>query len=115
MVLAGSEVQFEAARRSRESIATHTTRPVLTEVSRLDRFYVAEDYHQKHALKRDRLLSGEMHAHYPDEAAFRESTAAARLNGYAYGFGSSLQLEREIETLGLSEKARDHLRAMVRR
>ena len=115
MVLAAGEAHFEAAKRSLATIQTRATRPVMTEVRYLDRFYVAEDYHQKYALRRDRLLSGEMHAHYPDEAAFRESTAAARLNGYAYGLGSSLQLEREIGQLGLSEKAADHLQALVRR
>lgn len=115
MVLAGDDAQFEAARRSREAVVAGVTRPVLTEVRRLERFYVAEDYHQKYALRRDRLLSGEMHAHYPDEADFRESTAAARLNGYVYGIGSSLQLEREIESLGLSDAAQERLRTLVRR
>lgn len=115
MVLAGDDAQFEAARRSREAVVAGVTRPVLTEVRRLERFYVAEDYHQKYALRRDRLLSGEMHSHYPDEAHFRESTAAARLNGYVYGIGSSLQLEREIESLGLSDAAQERLRTLVRR
>lgn len=115
MVLAGNASQLAPALQSRDAVAERLSRPLLTEVRPLDCFYIAEDYHQKYALRRDRLLSGEMHAHYQDEAAFRESTAAARLNGYAYGLGSSLQLEREIDSLGLSEKAIEHLRAVVRR
>jgi len=115
MVLAHDEAQLAAALRSREAVQARTSRPVLTEIRMLDRFYVAEDYHQKYALRRDRLLSAELHAHYPDEAGFRESTAAARLNGYAYGLGSVLQLEREIGLLGLSGEGQERVRAMVRR
>lgn len=115
MVLAGSDAQYEAAVRSRDEIATRKGRPVLTEVRRLERFYVAEDYHQKYALRRDRVLSADLHAHYPDEADFRESTAAARLNGYAYGLGSTLQLEREIASLGLTKESEERVRSIVRR
>lgn len=115
MVLAHDEEQLAVARRSRDAVEARASRPVLTEIRTLDRFYVAEDYHQKYALRNDRLLAGEMRAHYPDEADFRESTAAARLNGYAYGLGSSLQLEGEIATLGLSEAGEERLRAIVRR
>jgi len=115
MVLAATDDQFEAAVRSREALAARTNRPALTEIRRLDRFYVAEDYHQKYALRGNKLLAADMQAHYPDEADFRESTAAARLNGYAYGLGSSLQLEREIESFGLSEASEERLRAIVRR
>lgn len=115
MVLAHDELQLTAASRSREEVAARANRPVLTEVRMLDRFYVAEDYHQKYALRRDRVLFDEMHAFYPDEADFRESTAAARLNGYAYGLGSSLQLQRELGSLGLTPEAESRVRAMVRR
>jgi peptide-methionine (S)-S-oxide reductase len=115
MVLAGSDDQFESATRSRDALAARTSRPILTEIRRLERFYVAEDYHQKYALRRDKLLAADMQAHYPDEADFRESTAAARLNGYAYGLGSSLQLEREVESFGLSAASEERLRDIVRR
>lgn len=115
MVLAADEAQLEAALRSRDIVAERVSRPVLTEVRRLDRFYVAEDYHQKYALRRDRVLSADMRAHYPDEADFRDSTATARLNGYAYGLGSLLQLEREIGSFGLTEESEERLRSIVRR
>lgn len=115
MILAATDEQFEQAQRSRGALAARTNRPVQTEVRRLDLFYVAEDYHQKYALRGNKLLAADMRAHHPDEADFRESTAAARLNGYAYGLGSSLQLEREIESFGLSEGSEERLREIVRR
>jgi peptide-methionine (S)-S-oxide reductase len=115
MVLAHDDAQYEAALRSRQALAARSSSPVLTDITRLQRFHVAEDYHQKYALRRDALLSAEMHAHYPDETQFRESTAAARLNGYAYGLGSVLQLEREIHSLGLSRRGESHLQSLVHR
>ena len=42
-------------------------------------------------------------------AAFRESTSAARVNGYVAGDGTRVQLAREIEFLGLSENSRARL------
>jgi peptide-methionine (S)-S-oxide reductase len=114
-VLAATDEQFEQAERSRDALAARTNRSIQTEIRRLDRFYVAEDYHQKYALRGNKLLAADMQAHYPDEADFRESTAAARLNGYAYGLGSSLQLEREIESFGLTKASEERLREIVRR
>ena len=49
-----------------------------------------------------------------DETAFRESTAAARVNGYVAGDGTRVQLAREIDFLGLSENSRARLIARVR-
>ena len=46
-----------------------------------------------------------------DEDAFRESTAAARVNGYVAGDGSSIQLEREIDGFGLTDGGRAELAA----
>ncbi len=113
MALAADEAQLQAALVSRDSIATRLSRPILTEVRFLDRFYVAEEYHNKYALKRDRPLLREMEAYYPDPAALRESTAAARLNGYVYGIGSAIALESEIETYGLTPRGEERLRSFV--
>jgi hypothetical protein len=44
-----------------------------------------------------------------DEVAIRESTAAARVNGYVAGGGTSAQLASEIDLLGLSEAGRARL------
>ncbi|MGI5917059.1 MAG: hypothetical protein ACOX9A_11510 [Anaerolineae bacterium] len=44
-----------------------------------------------------------------------DSTAAARVNGYAGGYGTAEQLEEEIELLGLSPGGQEVLRRLVRR
>jgi len=77
-------------------------------------FYPAEDYHQKYHLKRHGELAGSYEAIYPDPEDFVRSTAVARVNGYAGGYGLASQLKEEIDLLGLSEKGRAVLLKLVR-
>jgi hypothetical protein len=51
----------------------------------------------------------------PDERAFIDSTAAARLNGWLDGWGSAEQVERELPLIGLSTAAQDEVRASAGR
>ena len=88
--------------------------PVFTTVEPAARFYVAEDYHQKYRLRSERALFQELAAIYPDPAALRDSTAAARVNGYLDGHGTLAELEAEIDSFGLSGPAADRLRSLVR-
>lgn len=75
------------------------------------RFYLAEDYHQKYYLRRDKLLLRELAGYSPDQLV--ESTVAARLNGYVAGKGTLAQLRDEIVAMGLSAPARAHLEQLV--
>ena len=72
-------------------------------------FYLAEDYHQKYALQRDRVLMGEYRTIYPDIWDLVASTAATRVNAYLYGCGSGDQLRSELNRLGLSEAGKARL------
>ena len=87
---------------------------VQTEIARLETFWIAEDYHQKYRLRHEGLIDEELHAIYPNEPDFVNSTAAARLNGYLDGHGTSKQLEAEIAKLGLSDEGQALLRKHVR-
>ncbi len=71
------------------------------------RFYVAEDYHQKYYLRHDSTLLRELSDYTPVQ--LRESTVAARLNGYVAGRGSPDRLREEIGSFGLSADATSHL------
>lgn len=88
--------------------------PVFTEVVPYERFYLAEDYHQKYRLRNEPRLYRELRSMYPDAADFRESTAAARVNGYLYGYGTLEELEAEIGLFGLSDEGESLLLTLVR-
>jgi peptide-methionine (S)-S-oxide reductase len=114
LVLAHDEEQLRVARERGARAASVFGRPLATRIEPLGRFWVAEDYHQKYYLRNDRELSGEFQGMFgADEIAFRESTAAARVNGYVAGDGTRAQLANEISFLGLSDTGRERLIAKV--
>ncbi len=56
----------------------------------------------------------ELRAYYPDYKDFTDSTVAARLNGFIGGFGTTEQLNEELEHYGLSPRGEELLRELVR-
>jgi len=84
---------FEERRRSKK---------IQTEIVPFDRFYLAEDYHQKYQLRQRRQLMTEFKTLYPRNIDFVNSTAAARVNGYVGGHGKPEEIMANIERLGLS-------------
>ena len=112
-VFYSNEAQREAIEATREQFVK-TPDQVQTEIVPLVKFWIAEDYHQKYRLRHEGPLDDELHAIYPDEADYVNSTAAARVNGYLDGYGSNEQLEREIAKLGLSLEGQARLRKLAR-
>ena len=78
-------------------------------------FYPAEDYHQKYYLRGIPRLEAEFEAKYPDISDFTRSTAVARVNGYVGGFGTSENLQEELELLGLSVESQEIIRDLAER
>jgi methionine-S-sulfoxide reductase len=115
LILTHDDGQHAAALSAAERWSAVLGRTPVTRIEPYRGFTLAEDYHQKYALRADRGMMVRMRAHYHDDDALRESTAAARLNGYLYGAGSPLQLESEIETLGLDAEGRSRLEHFVSR
>ena len=109
------EEQERAIRASIESLEAEKGKTIYTRVEPLERFYLAEDYHQKYSLRLSGPLLAELQAIYPDDADLVNSTVAARLNGYLAGYGDAYLLERELESYGLSEAAEERLRQSVGR
>ena len=67
------------------------------------KFFTAEDYHQKFYLRENGAVAKALLAIYPDPADFRDSTAAARLNGYLGGYGNLDRLKQNLAELGLNQ------------
>ena len=106
--------QRRQALESKAALEQKLGRKVHSEIVPLGSFTWAEAYHQKYLLKSKSELVREMKRIYPRERDFDNSTAVARLNGYAGGNGSREQLRREIDQLGLSERGQERLMQIVR-
>lgn len=105
--------QQEEALASRAAVEERLGRTVQTDVIPLRSFTRAEDYHQKYLLKREADLLRDLTRVYPRHRDLVDSTAAARLNGYAGGYGRPEQLDREIDRLGLSPAGKEKLEMLV--
>jgi peptide-methionine (S)-S-oxide reductase len=99
--------------KRREEARRGTT--LYTDIEPFQRFYLAENYHQKYHLRRERVLMRDFKAMYPDAEDFVASTAAARVNGYVGGHGTREQIRKDIGRLGLSEAGRKRLRELAER
>lgn len=84
VVLAASEAQHNALVAYLES-AGLAPETVETRLERLSTFHPAEDYHQKYSLRGTATLLEAFEEAGYDDAAIRESPAAAALNGVAAG------------------------------
>ena len=102
--------QERVAKESLGEVSSNTEGQVYTRIEKLENFYPAEDYHQKYRLRNNNRYLNELKKYYNKPDALRDSTAAARLNGYLAGYGSAEEVEDHLGKLGLSEATRSDLR-----
>ncbi len=86
-----------------------------TAIEPYDRFWLAEDYHQKYYLRAEPGLLREFERVYPSTNELIHSTAVARVNGYVGGYGTVQQLREELGALGLSDEGAARLMELVSR
>ena len=82
---------------------------IATAIEPYSRFYLAEDYHQKHSLRLFPEIMKEFTGRFSDMKSMIKATAVTRVNGYLGGYGSCEYLKKEIEDFRLSENARRQL------
>jgi hypothetical protein len=107
------EGQKRLAEDTKKAIEKKTGSEVKTKILPHKKFYIAEDYHQKHALQRYPEFVEEFRAMYPSAGDFVSSTAAARVNGYLGGYGNCDDIRADIEGLGLSDSGKKRLLAIA--
>ena len=103
------EAQRRVAEKSKAREEERLESKVNTEIRSFPGFWRAEDYHQKHRLRRESDLVEEVRALYPSEEAFVDSTVTARLNGYFGGHVDAETVRADLDSYGLSEKGREAL------
>ncbi|GAB3825091.1 peptide-methionine (S)-S-oxide reductase MsrA [Pontibacter rugosus] len=101
--------QKDLAMAAKAAFQTQAGQQIYTEINPLKTFYVAEDRHQKYKLQRQPQIWEEFQEMYPRMDALLHSTAAAKVNAYLYGYGSSEELESSISSFGLSPSAQQVL------
>ena len=104
-----NDEQKKLAEETKAEMEARLGTKIYTEIIPYKNFYLAEDYHQKYYLQHVSELMQELSAIYPNFDDFVNSTVAARLNGYAGGYGTIEGLQQELESYGLSDKGQEAL------
>ena len=104
-----NEEQRELAEQSKQAEEERLGQKIYTEIVHYTTFYLAEDYHQKYYLRMKSDIERYYEAIYPDLNDFIGSTAVTRLNGYLGGNGSLEMLEKEADTLGLTDTMKEEV------
>jgi peptide-methionine (S)-S-oxide reductase len=76
-----------------------------------NKFWRAENYHQKYYLRHHEALFRELKGE--SDSTLADSTLAARLNGFAGGFGTVELLEKELATYHLSPEGEKAVRSLA--
>jgi len=98
---------------TRAQLASEAKGRIVTAIEPYSGFYIAEDYHQKHSLRSYPEIMEEFRTMYPELMDLVNSTAVTRVNGYLGGNGSCDSLKGEIESFGLSRRAKETLTSAV--
>jgi peptide-methionine (S)-S-oxide reductase len=100
------EQQQKTAIASKKAEEARLGKKLYTDIEQTTGFYIAEDYHQKYYLRQTPDVVQNIYAIYPDPDDFRDSTAAARLNGYLGAYGNKDALKNSLDSLGLSDSGK---------
>ncbi|CAH1968257.1 unnamed protein product [Acanthoscelides obtectus] len=108
LILYHNEDQKRIAEISMKKLAHKRNEKLITEIAPAGPFYPAEDYHQKYRLQEHSWLCEELGL---TPALLQTSHVATRLNGYIVGVGKQQDFEKDVVTLGLSEKVAKYVRS----
>jgi len=109
-ILYANEEQQKIAEASRTVQEEQRGTTIFTSIEPLDRFYLAEAYHQKFRLRNLEPVDAEFMAIYPELQDYINSTAVMRVNAFLGGYGTVDDLEDIESQLGLSSEALEILK-----
>lgn len=104
-----SSQQQEAIARIKEEMERRLGEDIETEIAPYRNFTLAEERHQKYYLKRYPRILEQLAPNYTGAQGLQNSIFAARLNGFAKGFGNREKLKEEIMDWNISEESRHAL------
>jgi len=104
------EEQKALAEESKELVSQKTIKRVTTKILPYEKFWDAENYHQKYLLRRQ---TGIFRSLGLSDAQVKASTVAAKLTGYLGGFGTLDALDKEIDSWKLSDLQVKAIRSIV--
>jgi len=108
-VFAHDAKQRAAIRASLKAEEKRRNATIHTEIRNLDRFWRAEDYHQKHRLRGNAKWTKAFDGAYDSDREFVDSTAAMRVNAFLGGKLTSLDLQEELVRLDSAQEKRAEL------
>jgi methionine-S-sulfoxide reductase len=111
VIFTADDEQRRAAEKSAARLRSDLGVNIHTAIEPMGRFYSAEDYHQKHYVRRDYVLMREYGEIYATAEEFAASPSTAKANGILAGLASREEAEKILPMLGLSEEARKRLLA----
>ena len=98
------EIQKEIILKSKEQLTSQLKGQINTKVIPYEKFYLAENYHQKYHLQNVPVLLNDYKKIFTSTEQFIDSTSACRVNGLLIGHGSVDDFDSDIGKLGLSEQ-----------
>ncbi|SIR03816.1 peptide-methionine (R)-S-oxide reductase MsrB [Halanaerobium kushneri] len=108
LILYHNSEQKQIALEMKEKLEAESGKEIKTEIKKLDRFYLAEDYHQKFRLQQQVAFRD----HYLEQMTMKEfinSPSVTKVNGYITGNGERDNIIKNIAELGLTSELQERL------
>lgn len=108
LILYQNKNQKEIALALKQKLETETENQIITKIKKLDKFYLAENYHQKYRLQQRQQFK----QNYLAKLSIKEfinSPAVAKVNGYLAAEGKKDNIIKNLGKLGLTKELQEKI------